>query len=93
MDSGIGGEEFRGLIVDICTPDPKRPPAKKKRHQGRGVNLKHEPSLDEFYRIAHPTVDDLVNGEGPSAIIGKDLPIREGYKHYRWIHIPMNNVN
>lgn len=50
----------------------------------------------EIHRIAHPTVKQLIYGDGPDAIMGsppEKFSSKEEYEHFRWIHIPLNHVS
>ncbi|KAK0721074.1 hypothetical protein B0H67DRAFT_644242 [Lasiosphaeris hirsuta] len=60
----------------------------------------HETPHHEFYRVAHPTVEELINGKGPASILGYKVPdlrknefTNENYRYFRWIHLPMNHAS
>jgi len=91
----IRDKEFRALIADIYT----RPPASDdQQNSNNNVSEKSGDNrgIHEIHRITHPTVEELIDGKGPHAIMGKipeDFSAEKGYKHLRWIHLPMNHVS
>jgi hypothetical protein len=101
--SGMGDEQFRALIVDIyslISDNASKKPTSKESAQSKQEESSKEQSTPnrpdcEYYCIAHPTVEDLIYREGPDAIMRtqfQKIP-SEGYKRYRWIHLPMNHVS
>ena len=109
--NGMEGEEFRALIVDIYTPvssnpstepgDPRQGMTEKtsvktsKPEQEGRLEVQYNLAGHEYHRIVHPTVDELIYGKGPGAIMGPTpSEFRSNqFKHYRWIHLPMNHVS
>lgn len=92
--SGIGDEQFRGLIVEIYSPIPDDASTSR---QEEGSKCQSTPNKlgCEYHRIAHPTVEDLIYRRGPNSIMrtqAQKFP-PEKYKRYRWIHLPMNHVS
>ena len=109
--NSMGDEDFRGLIVEIYSRIPKREDSAKQqqdwttdgmanlRKQTQDGNCKGDRAAEladhEFHRIAYPTVEELIYGKGPEAIMGRlrPEPLGPEYQRYRWIHIPMNHVS